>query len=449
MLPQFTTMNVIDGQAGLMSNSSLIFYSLTIDNILNIIVLLILAGVSIATLTGENGILTRANDAKTSTEIGDEKEKVELSAIGALAKDNGGEIKRNYLNDELTSYIGTEGVDYTLSESETAPFVVTYSDSGRSYLIDENGNVNEYVDISKDVKIGDYVNYTPDNVDGAYDKFGITYSGYSNVDIGQDDSLKWRVLSINTDGTVELISDKPTSTTVYFRGARGYNNGVYLLNDYCKIMYSNSSKGAVARSLNIEDIQDKMKVDETTGKKVYQNYTSNTGNVYGETYSYSSNRWYPLQWKNDNGIDGESNQTQVTEYATEDDAKAQENGTLTVTQTYWFLRSTDMQSNLISADTRDTSKSNSMHYELFCNNGYYFLASRYVKAENSACQFGLRFVSSNIIDGRQLFDSNDRTNQGSTDFKIYSIRPLVSLKSDIINIDAGYDESNGGWQLKN
>ena len=37
MLPQFTTMNVIDGQAGLVSYSSLIFYSLTIDNILNII----------------------------------------------------------------------------------------------------------------------------------------------------------------------------------------------------------------------------------------------------------------------------------------------------------------------------------------------------------------------------------------------------------------------------
>ena len=37
-LPQFTTMNVIDGQAGLVIYSSLIFYSLTIDNILNIIV---------------------------------------------------------------------------------------------------------------------------------------------------------------------------------------------------------------------------------------------------------------------------------------------------------------------------------------------------------------------------------------------------------------------------
>ena len=36
--PQFTTMNVIDGQAGLISYASLIFYSLTIDNILNIII---------------------------------------------------------------------------------------------------------------------------------------------------------------------------------------------------------------------------------------------------------------------------------------------------------------------------------------------------------------------------------------------------------------------------
>ena len=54
-LPQFTTMNVIDGQAGLVSYFSLIFYSLTIDNILNIIVLLILAGVTIATLMGDNG----------------------------------------------------------------------------------------------------------------------------------------------------------------------------------------------------------------------------------------------------------------------------------------------------------------------------------------------------------------------------------------------------------
>ena len=64
-LPQFTTMNVIDGQASLViTYSSLIFYSLTIDNILNIIVLLILAGVTIATLSGDNGILGQARKCK-------------------------------------------------------------------------------------------------------------------------------------------------------------------------------------------------------------------------------------------------------------------------------------------------------------------------------------------------------------------------------------------------
>ena len=355
--------------------------------IVTIIVLLILAGVSIAALTGGNGTITQANNAKTQTEIAEEKEKVELSAVRAIGRDSRGELKEEYLAEELTSYIGTRDEDYALTG--TGPFVVTYLDSGRSYLVDDDGNVNEYVDIAKDVKIGDYVNYEPDNVDGAYDKFGETYSGYANGDVGQDDSLKWRVLNINADGTVDLISDKSTSTMIYFRGARGYNNGVYLLNDYCKTMYSNSSKGAVARSLNIEDIQDKMKViDQETGEKAYENYTSGTGTAYGTTYSYSSTRWYPLQWKNDNGIDGESNQTQVTEYGTENNAKAQESDTLTVTQTYWYLSSSDMQSNFISADTRDTSKSNSMYYELLFNTNRYWLASRFVSTNQSiVCYF--------------------------------------------------------------
>ena len=78
-LPQFTTMNVIDGQAGLVIYSSLIFYSLTIDNILNIIVLLILAGVAIATLTGDNGLLSKATQSKENTIIAQEKEQIALA----------------------------------------------------------------------------------------------------------------------------------------------------------------------------------------------------------------------------------------------------------------------------------------------------------------------------------------------------------------------------------
>ena len=82
-LPQFTTMNVIDGQAGLVIYSSLIFYSLTIDNILNIIVLLILAGVTIAALSGPNGILTNATKAKEQTAESGAREKINIAVAGS------------------------------------------------------------------------------------------------------------------------------------------------------------------------------------------------------------------------------------------------------------------------------------------------------------------------------------------------------------------------------
>ena len=51
--------------------------------VITIIVLLILAGVSISMLTGTNGILTQANNAKQATEDSAEKEKRQLSQVEA------------------------------------------------------------------------------------------------------------------------------------------------------------------------------------------------------------------------------------------------------------------------------------------------------------------------------------------------------------------------------
>lgn len=125
-LPQFTTMNVIDGQAGLVIYSSLIFYSLTIYNILNIIVLLILAGVSIATLIGDNGILTRANDAKTSTDIAEEKEKIDL-AIQASKINENLEIDFSTLQKEIQDAFGDEAkvTVQDVAENGTSEYVIT------------------------------------------------------------------------------------------------------------------------------------------------------------------------------------------------------------------------------------------------------------------------------------------------------------------------------------
>ena len=53
--------------------------------VITIIVLLILAGVTIATLTGENGILTKASDANRETEIASVKEQAQLDITNWVA----------------------------------------------------------------------------------------------------------------------------------------------------------------------------------------------------------------------------------------------------------------------------------------------------------------------------------------------------------------------------
>ena len=55
--------------------------------VITIIVLLILAGVTIATLTGENGILKRANDAKEQTEVASVKEQAQLDIANWVAEE--------------------------------------------------------------------------------------------------------------------------------------------------------------------------------------------------------------------------------------------------------------------------------------------------------------------------------------------------------------------------
>ncbi len=107
--------------------------------VITIVVLLILAGVSISMLAGENGIIKRAQEAKEKSEIAEEKELVEISAVGATARNNGGEITYDNLDEELAMNLGDR--EYTLDG--TGPFTVTYTDTERSYIVDENGNVTE------------------------------------------------------------------------------------------------------------------------------------------------------------------------------------------------------------------------------------------------------------------------------------------------------------------
>lgn len=73
--------------------------------VITIVVLLILAGVSIAMLTGENGILNQAQEAKEQTKYKSAEEKVKLAIMGARA--DGGTLTVSKLSTELSHQGGT------------------------------------------------------------------------------------------------------------------------------------------------------------------------------------------------------------------------------------------------------------------------------------------------------------------------------------------------------
>ena len=94
--------------------------------------LLILAGVSIATLTGPNGLLTRANQAKEVTEQSGAKEKVQMEV--AASYDNSGNLSKELLNKNLENVEGLTGIPI---DSFPATVVV----DGYNVKIEITGNV--------------------------------------------------------------------------------------------------------------------------------------------------------------------------------------------------------------------------------------------------------------------------------------------------------------------
>ena len=104
--------------------------------VITIIVLLILAGVTIATLTGDNGILTKAQNAKEKNAQKTVEEQINL-AVQASKINEGLVIDKDILEQELTN----NGIEITKSENDELPWTV--KKDGYVYTISENGEVKE------------------------------------------------------------------------------------------------------------------------------------------------------------------------------------------------------------------------------------------------------------------------------------------------------------------
>ncbi len=102
--------------------------------IITIIVLLILAGISIAMLTGENGILTQAQNAKNEMTKKEAKERITLEVLGSYGTD--GKIDIATLKANIA-----KNIPEAIVEGEDYPLTVTLN--GYKFTITANGEVKE------------------------------------------------------------------------------------------------------------------------------------------------------------------------------------------------------------------------------------------------------------------------------------------------------------------
>ena len=114
--------------------------------VITIIVLLILAGVTIAILTGDNGILNQAGKAKDKTTEAESIERVQVEVAGSYGLD--GTIDKDQLNKNLGNIAGLKiGESNFGGENIVKELPVTVTLNGYDIVINANGGVEKIPEI--------------------------------------------------------------------------------------------------------------------------------------------------------------------------------------------------------------------------------------------------------------------------------------------------------------
>jgi len=282
---------------------------------------------------------------------------------------------------------------------------------------------SEDTEIISSINVGDYISYIPNGVVGVT-KYNATsdLSGYTSTQDVYLQNTLWRILNINSDGTIDLISDKELyinsdKSPLYLSDSIGYNNGVYLLNDICNQLYASSAYVIDGRNLNIEDI-DKYLVSKNTSQKEFITYTKNT--------------YYPTKWESElnSVINGLSNGILLRS----DDGNIISNNVLTSSNI-------SMKSNLNPISLTENGFINNVYYTIFVTSGNYWLSSRYVDTLENYGTFGILKINNNSLNGSLLYDSS---NNIYTDFN--ALRPVITLSR---NINLSFNDSANIWEINN
>ena len=386
-------------------------------------------------LTGDNGILQRAGEAKEKTAEATVKERIQIEVLGSYSTENI-EIDKS----KLKTNLGNIGA--TVTEAGNS-LMVTLDEE--TYEVDNKGNVKEaseeYLE-RNGIEVGDYITYVPPTNNGELKSYNLTAgaSGYTADKILTQQYNIWRVLNKNADGSLDIMpafkDTDVTYTRIYFRDAKGWNNAPYFLDDMCNKLYADEENGITARSIDYEDITSRMieglegtTSETSTGLKKISKYQSeqvatlstrnyiDSINKSTNTVTYKTVTSYPKSYfeVKDNESNPYYNENTI-------DTDLSSNGRIATKPATLSVNFTDYSGTITSTDFFDSN----VYSVIFETESTYWLASRSVQSSAGA-DFGLR----SVVQSSLLFKPTFSSAAGPFDFSNSHISPIVTLGSNV------------------
>lgn len=392
--------------------------------VVTIVILIIIATVTINATLGENGLIQGVQEARNES-------------INAMIKEE------ESLNEVSAQFKNMMEKDSNVSEPDT------------KWVYDEDGNVTNG---KVTLELGDYVDYNCKT--GKSITSYESQNGYGNQTFTTDSyNYGWRVLGVNEEtGELLIISEDligPSTgggtngnrTTYYLKGKEGYVNGESELNRISAI-YGKGEGATGARSIKVEDIN-KITGYNPNNVGVYDPEQAGSGEkcYSGEIYEHGNKVTYTrdsettITYSGENGKKGTESYNQFEYYTGSEwkSLKVGENVTLTSTAYHYYPDT--LTNNSSGSPVVGIEKTSQVYKMLFTNtstgsysenankvdNIYYWLASK-----SNTMHTGYSYVSMLVVYVGYIDTGNIYYSNGNLGNSAYSIRPVVSLKSDIL-----------------
>ncbi len=372
--------------------------------VITIIIMIILAGAIILALNN-SGIIGRAEEARDKNDNATIKEAANVAYAEWSLEHKLGNTNKS----------ATEFVQERLNKQGFNGNTVAVTEDGKLLIGLTESAVNA---IKAGIKIGDYVEYTPNIVtsENPYNTDGSENNGNVQSFTTQTD-LRWQYLGINNDGNLLLVSDKETTSKLSLCGAKGFLNSEAVLNTVCNSLYS--SNVGDARSINLSYINEVL------------NYNGAVGSYFSKI---------------------ENKAIQLTSIKTIGELVSAGEPALTNTNTPDGSNINTWKADYYSYTGSDYKDVDDPAYKLiFINpttssNMYYWIADKCagVRFNDNDVGFCVRFINGDRINGMSIyFASEDPTTAVRT--SSYAMRPVVILND---NVMLEKQQATGYWTIK-